>query len=218
MPLFNGTIHSLDAHRVHIFAQGRGAANITDEAVQDACRTILSKLRPKGIYQQCFYDPESKSILCDQPFTVKGEDLPMRLERATIILGLALTLGKEVEEVIDQAFVAKDFNHGILLDSSAAIALQSLTEEMTTYLDVIGAKKGYKVQWRWSPGTGDWPANQEKDVVKAVHGETIGLSFTDSGMITPRKTLVAFVGLEFSGDGCSPTACSSCALAGRCHE
>lgn len=217
MPIFNGSIHTLDVSRIRTYAQRRGIETITDEAIQDICHTILDTIQPTGIYQQCFYDAESKSVLCDMPFTIRGADLPARLEQAGILLGIAATLGPAVEKIIDDAFIAKDFTRGLLLDSAAGIALQTLIEEMTSYLDVIGAKKGYKVAWRLSPGMGDWPAGQARDLVKAVHGEAIGLSFTASGMIMPRKTLTAFLGLEFGGEGCSPTACSSCAMSGRCH-
>lgn len=217
MPLFTGSIHSLDTRKVKVYATGRGAADVTDDAVMAACKDILAVVQPKGSYQQCFYDPSSKSILCDQPFTIQGNDIPMRLERVGITLAIAVTLGPKVDEVIDAAYVAKDFQRGILLDSAAAIALQAVTEEMASYLDVIGAKKGYQVAWRWSPGTGDWPQSQEQDLAKAAHGETIGLAATASGMLTPRKSLTAFVGMEFNTDSCSPTACSSCALSGRCH-
>lgn len=217
MPLFTGSLHSLDTRKVKIYAQGRGAVDVSDEAIQDACRTVLDAVKPQGSYQQCFYDPSSKSMLCDHPFTVKGEDIPMRLERANITLAIAVTLGPAVDELIDAAYVAKDFTKGALLDSAAAIALQAVTEELTTYLDVIGKKKGYSVAWRWSPGTGDWPQSQDKELALAAHGETIGLSVTDSGMITPRKSVAAFIGMDFAEEGCSPTACSSCALSGRCH-
>lgn len=217
MPLFTGALHSLDAHRVKTYATGRGAKDFTDDDILDACKSVLAAIKPQGTYQQCFYDPASKSMLCDAPFDIKGEDIAMRLERVQITLAIVVTLGTAVDDLIDQAYVAKDFTKGILLDSAAAIALQAVTEEMTTYLDVIGKKKGYSVSWRWSPGTGDWPQSQDKELAKAAHGETIGVTSTESGMLTPRKSVAAFVGMEFDTEGCSPTACSACALAGRCH-
>lgn len=217
MPIFNSSVHNVDIKQLCSFAQKRGAENITDEILHNTCQTLLKAMQPQGVYQQFFYEAETHSVLCDMPFVIKGHDLPQQLEQTNILIGIAATLGKAAEEIIDTAFLSRDFTKGILLDSAAVIALQSLVDEMIAYFDTIGAKKGYKVAWHCSPGTGDWPAAQARELVQAVHGETIGLSFTESGMITPRKTRTLLLGLAFSREGCAPAACSGCAMAGRCH-
>ena len=93
-----------------------------------------------------------------------------------------------------------------MLDAAAKAATEMVADQLNSYIDEIAAKKGYKTTWRYSPGYGDWPLNQQIDLVKALHADQIG------------KSITAIIGLKRdAATGCGPSSCAGCAMSG-CHS
>ncbi|KMO87762.1 hypothetical protein AB840_01160 [Megasphaera cerevisiae DSM 20462] len=216
MPLLDIDLQEINPVAVKEYAEQRGGTNIDQEQIADACQIVRQQAHPQGIFHQCFYDSTSHSVLCDTPFTIKGHQICTHLEAASIVLVMAVTLGTAIEEKIDKLFLAKEFAAGLTLDSAAAVATQQIADDLTQHINNVSKTKGYTVTWRFSPGSGDWPAGQQKDLARAVHAEKIGISFSHSGMLVPRKSILALLGLQYTGTGCSDGACACCTMAGHC--
>lgn len=217
MPTFTDPLREIDAASVKEYALQRGAAELSDDFVQEACQRVMELAKPQAICQQCFYDNTSHMVLCDSPFTISSPTACQRIEDSAIVLMYAVTLGEAVEKEVDTLFMNKDITRGLALDSALAVATAGYTKQLVDMLDEAGADKGYKAAWIMNPGTGDWPAGQMANIAQAVHAEQIGVSLLPSGMLMPRKTVTGVIGLNFIGGGCSGS-CSACAMAGHCGE
>lgn len=215
MPTFNDPLQTLDAAQVKDYASQRGATDLTEEMVQEACQKVMDLAKPQGICQQGFYDTTSHMVLCDMPFTLNSPTVRQRMDEAPIALMYAVSLGEDIEKEVDSLFMNKEITKGLALDSALAVATATYTKQLVDTLNEAGAGKGYKAAWVLNPGTGDWPAGQMSDIAKAVHAEKIGVSLLPSGMLMPRKTVTGIIGLQYAGAGCSGT-CSSCAFGGLC--
>lgn len=214
MPLFDTKLDTIDTARVRNFAKSRGA-DLPEDFIADACIETLQLAKPAGTFRQCVYDATSHSILCDAPFTLKGQQMTEYLSSAAMLFAAAVTIGMDAEKAIDKYYMNKDYEMGMALDCAATIATVQVAEALTKYIGEIAEPKGYKLSWRVSPGMGDWPQSQERDAAKAAHGEDIGLGLTAGGMVTPRKSIVALFGLQYTGSSCGGS-CSGCAFAGHC--
>ncbi len=217
MPTFTDPLKEIDAASVKEYALQRGAAELSDDAVSEACQRVMELAKPVAMCQQCFYDTTSHMVLCDNPFTLNSPSACQRIEDAAIVLMYAVTLGEAIEKEVDALFMKKDITRGLALDSALAVATAGYTKQLADMLDEAGAAKGYKAAWIMNPGTGDWPAGQAANIAKAVHAEQIGVSLLPSGMLMPRKTVTGIIGLHYLGGGCSGS-CSGCAMAGHCGE
>ena len=215
MPLFNGQLTAIDAEKVKEYAAQRGQENLSAALIEECCDTVVRLAEPKGVFQQGYYEASSQHVLCNMPFKVKSEQVLNFLEESPIVLIAAITLGSKIEEEIDQKFLSRDVAGGIALDSAAAVAIGQILDQMTGYINELVRGKGYKVFWRLSPGTGDWPASQQLDLANAAGGGQIGLSVTPGGMLVPRKTVTALFSLQQTSDDCSGS-CAGCSLSGQC--
>ena len=220
MPLFTDPLKEIDAASVKEYAQQRGAQELSDDIVNEACQRVMELAKPQASCQQCFYDNTSHMVLCDSPFTVNSQAARQLIEDSAIVLMYAVTLGEAVEQEIDKLFMDKEITRGL-----ASIRPQPLPRQVhqaaRRYARRSQCEKGYKAVWAMSPGTGDWPAGQTANIAQAVHAEQIGVSLLPSGMLMPRKTVAGMIGLNFAeAGGCSSCggSCGGCAMAGHCGE
>lgn len=98
MPTFTDPLREIDAASVKEYALQRGAAELSDDFVQEACQRVMELAKPQAICQQCFYDNTSHMVLCDSPFTISSPTACQRIEDSAIVLMYAVTLGEAVEK------------------------------------------------------------------------------------------------------------------------
>ena len=194
MPTFTDPLREIDAASVKEYALQRGAAELSDDFVHEACQRVMDLAKPQATCQQCFYDSTSHMVLCDSPFTINSPTVCQRIEDSAIVLMYAVTLGEALEKEVDALFMNKEITRGLALDSALAVATAGYTKQLVDMLDEAGADKGYKAAWLMNPGTGDWPSGQMANIAQAVHAEQIGVSLLPSGMLMPRKTVTGVIG------------------------
>jgi hypothetical protein len=219
MPIFNGTLQEIDLAETKRYAGLRAAKDFPDEIVADACIAAQALAKPRGIFQQCFYDADSYTLLSENPFTIEGQQIRNHLGQAEIAIVMAVTVGSAIEEEIDHLFAAKEYTKGLLMDAAATTATEMIADQLNRYVDETAAKRGYKTTWRYSPGYGDWPLIQQIELVKAIHADQIGISLTPSCMLIPRKSVTAIIGLSrTAAAGCGPSGCSGCSMHNSCSS
>ena len=122
--------------------------------------------------------------------------------------------------------IAKDIP---LYERMLALGYREAATEMAMYLDLAAfaypaameeraakmAAQGYGMRWRFSPGYGDWPLEQQPELIRVTKCESIGITLSESKMLVPRKSVTAIIGLykEVKGSGetaHSPNGCAAC--------
>lgn len=75
------------------------------------------------------------------------------------------------------------------------------------------AAQGYGMRWRFSPGYGDWPLEQQPELIRVTKCESIGITLSESKMLVPRKSVTAIIGLYKEVKGAEETkhAANGCA-------
>ena len=98
MPTFTDPLREIDAASVKEYALQRGAAELSDDFVHEACQRVMDLAKPQATCQQCFYDSTSHMVLCDSPFTINSPTVRQRIEDSAIVLMYAVTLGEALEK------------------------------------------------------------------------------------------------------------------------
>ena len=213
MPIFNGTLSDIDMKETKRYAGLKSSHDFSDDIVADACVATQALAQPRGIFQQCFYDADTHTLLCDDPFTIEGEQIRHHLGDAEAAIIMAVTVGSAVDDEIDKLFIGKEYTKGLLMDAAATTATEMIADQLNHYIDELVAKRGFKTTWRYSPGYGDWPLLQQTALVKAIRAEQIGISLTSSSMLMPRKSVTAIIGLKRTApSGCEPSGCAGCSM------
>ena len=76
------------------------------------------------------------------------------------------------------------------------------------------AAEGLTLRPRFSPGYGDFPISCQRALLRALEApKRIGLTATETMMLTPTKSVTALVGLSPEAAPCRPGGCRACGKA-----
>ncbi len=143
--------------------------------------------------------------------TLSLEELFVALPAAKGSEGLTKTLGEAGEAVIFAATIGIGVDRLIAryaaLAPSKALFMQALgAERIEALCDKFCMEKG--LGRRYSPGYGDFPLASQREIFNLLHCEKIGLTLTESLMISPTKSVTAIAGVG-TAMGCQK-ACERC--------
>ncbi len=117
--------------------------------------------------------------------------------------------------MVTKRFADGEYASSVLLDAAATTAVEQLADGMEKAIKPKMAAQGYGMRWRFSPGYGDWPLEQQPELIRVTKCESIGITLSESKMLVPRKSVTAIIGLykEVKGSGetaHSPNGCAAC--------
>lgn len=127
------------------------------------------------------------------PLPLEGQDIKGHLAGCEYVILTAATLGQEVDRLIHRAEVT-DMARAFVLDGLASAASEQVCR--TADLALHERFPGLYMTWRYSPGYGDFPLSVQRMLLSLLDAERrIGLCVSDSGILTPRKSITGVIGL-----------------------
>lgn len=159
--------------------------------LKNAIDEVESKLEYKVCYREL--QLEINSDCCDFGiFNLKSENLAKNLSGCDRAIVFAATIGVEIDRLIvkyGRISPAK----ALILQAIGAERIESLCDE---FCADIKDKCEVELKPRFSPGYGDLPLESQKELFKILTPEKyIGLTLTDSLLMSPSKSVTAIVGL-----------------------
>jgi hypothetical protein len=100
-----------------------------------------------------------------------------------------VTIGHRLENAVDEYKLADELSHAVILDTYGSAAAEAAADvaEADIRKEITGM--GLKCSTRFSPGYGDWDVGEQKWIVPALEGKTIGVYLTEGCMMAPRKSI-----------------------------
>ena len=165
-------------------------------AEDELCRLInecYKELESKLTYRLCYrrLELDIKGDVCDFGlFSVRSAGLAKNLEGCKGAVVFAATLGVDTDRIIAK------YNR---LSPAKAMLIQALgAERVEALCDCFcqSLAKEQRVKPRFSPGYGDLPLEVQRNVFSVLECEKhIGLTLNDSLLMSPSKSVTAFVGV-----------------------
>lgn len=188
----------------------RYAGSRDDDAVLalfEACRAEIAA----GLSYKACYLPLSvcvKGDLCDfGAFTAKSKDLARNLDGCEKAVVFAATIGVGIDRLIAKYSVLSPAK-ALLLDAIGTERIEALCDR---FCDDVAREYQTYCRPRFSPGYGDLPLSFQKEIFSVLNcRKHIGVSITDSLMMSPSKSVTAIVGLN--DEACKKTSrkCDAC--------
>ena len=123
--------------------------------------------------------------------------LRQHLEGCGEILLFACTAGAEMDRRIARAKLASPAK-GLLMHAIGAQQVEGACDRLCAQL--AGTFPDRQLTDRYSPGYGDLPLSLQREVFAALDCErTIGVTLTDSLLMTPSKSVTAIIGMRERG-------------------
>ena len=123
-----------------------------------------------------------------------SRDLRDHLEGCGEIVLFACTAGAETDRRIARAKLASPAR-GLLMHAIGAQQVEGACDRLCGRLAEQFPDR--RLTDRYSPGYGDLPLEMQRDVMEALDcGRTIGITLTDSLLMTPSKSVTAIIGMK----------------------
>lgn len=213
MPFFNGTLFTINTKEMRRYAGlNIHARSIPDEVIDEAEEDARSLIEPKGIWEIYPYHPDTCTIDGPEPMVLQGKSIREHLKDSYSVVVLAVTAGSALEKESTAAFEAKEYTRGLLLDAAATAGVEHLADQLDAFIQAEAKQSGRKTVWRFSPGYGDWPITQQKELARLCHADKIGVHVTDQFMLVPRKSVTAIIGLSSCGSRRPGNVCQTCSF------
>lgn len=162
-----------------------------NELLEWALKEVEGKLSYKVCYRELCVTVSGNN--CDFGlFSLKSQNLALNLKDVSSVVLFAATIGIELDRL-----VAK-YGH---ISPSRAVMLQAVGAERIEALcdmfcSALAKEKGAVLKPRFSAGYGDLSLEAQRDIFRFLDcPRQIGLSLSDSLLMSPSKSVTAFVGL-----------------------
>lgn len=183
-------------------------AQITECSAQ-----IMRAARPKLTYRIAAL---KNGVLQGMTFPLQGKDIARHLEGCHTAVLMAATLGPDVETLLMRTQV-QDMARALILDSCASTAIENVCDRFEQTLRQQYEAQGQYLTDRFSPGYGDMPISQQLDFCELLDTRRrIGLSVSQSGIMIPRKSVTAVMGVSDTPRTRRSSGCANCSMFRTC--
>ena len=181
-----------------------------EKLLELACQTA----KPKLVYRILGIRSEENGIRIEGTDTVlSGNDIQKHLSGCEKAAFLALTLGTEPEKLL----LRSDPADALILDGCFSVLTEQACDSFETDLREKLLGSGLFLTGRFSPGYGDLPILLQNDLLNILNAErTAGLTVSGSGILLPRKSVTAILGVSEHRAAGYLAGCENCAIKERC--
>lgn len=149
-------------------------------------------------------------------FAPMGRDIASMLRGCHEIVLLAVTLGAESERMLLRE-QAKGAYEAMMLDAVMSAAVEYVCDTQESDLRRKMQAQGLYLTDRFSPGYGDMPLNQNADILEVLDaGRQMGLMTAKDGLMIPRKSVTAVMGISREEVPLRESGCSVCVMRDQC--
>ncbi len=124
-----------------------------------------------------------------------SQDLEKNLTGCHAAVAFCATVGHTLDRLVRRESVTSPAR-ALLLDAFGTERVEALADAFCTTLAEEYALAGCVLRPRFSPGYGDLPLSAQKDLFSMLSlPERLGVSLNESLLMTPKKSVTAFVGI-----------------------
>ena len=182
--------------------------------IRDLCDLAVREVRPRKAERRFPLAPDGS--LAGTSMTPKGNDVRAILAPCREAVLLAATLDAESERLLLR-MQAKDAAQALLLDAVLSAAIEAVLDAREEALRRELAAQGRYLTDRFSPGYGDMPLAQTREICEVLGAQrAIGLTVSAGGVMIPRKSVTAILGISDVPVARRPAGCEGCAARETC--
>lgn len=181
------------------------------QALVEECAALLRAAATPRSVNRRFPVRMDRGCALIGPMEVRSAGLCKNLDRCREAYLFAATLGAPVDSLIRREGV-RSVARAAVLQAAAAAMIEAYCDERQEELGESARREGLFLRPRFSPGYGDFSILHQREFLGLLEaGKRIGLSMTESSMLTPTKSVTAVIGLGEEPLRCPRSGCGACA-------
>lgn len=178
--------------------------------IAEANAKALEACEPYVIWRR--FSITEEGVFAGSAFCPRGADVRRMLEPCSEAILMAATLGACTERLLLRA-QAMDASEALLLDAALSAAIEVVCDDVEARLRDAFATQGCYLTDRFSPGYGDMPMTQTSEICNVLNAaREIGLTISQSGIMIPRKSVCAVIGISETPVNRRPSGCDACSV------
>lgn len=182
----------------------------TLEMIRACFRELKETANERMVYRVFDLHMPDEGYLQIGNMQVESKSLLRNLKGCERVILLGATLGVEVD-ILMKRYSCTDMAKAVVLQACGAAQLEEYLDECQSKIAAEMEDKGYYLRPRFSPGYGDFSILHQKEMLVMVDAaRRIGLTMTDSSMLTPMKSVTALIGLSTEQENCHRKGCEAC--------
>ena len=163
-----------------------------DAQIDGAIELIKKTARPRVLYR--IFDLLPDGTITGTDFQPKGNDIKELLKDSSKVILMAATLGMEIETLLRRTQVT-NMTDALILDCCGSSAIENVCDNLCD--DLAEELCPLHLTDRFSPGYGDLPFEQQKELCAALElQKRLGVSLSESGLMIPQKSVTAIIGIS----------------------
>ena len=175
--------------------------------VFDALESVAVK---NSIYRIFKIDREDESNFSIGKVHIYSKNLGKNLKNCDQIVLFGATLGARIDILMNR-YALTDMTRAVIMQACAAALLEEYCDECQEKIAEELLKEQLYLRPRFSPGYGDFDISYQKPLMKILDcAKTIGLTMTDSYMMSPTKSVTAVIGISRTKEPCHRSGCEEC--------
>ena len=145
-----------------------------------------------------------------------GNDIKTMLYPCKQAIIMAATLGPEAEDLLRRTEVL-DMADAVIMDSAQSTAIENVCDNFEYEMRTSFREHGLWLTDRFSPGYGDMPLEDQKEIVAVLSAEKrIGLTLTPGNIMVPRKSVTCIIGISAGKQKLVRRGCAACTRRSSC--
>ena len=197
----------------------RGLTTIDEKmqsVIEDCIREMEEAMTPRCIYKTFPIEWDGES--CEfAGIRVAPGNLTRNLKGCKEIVMLAVTIGPGADRLVKRSEI-RDMLKAYTYQAVGAAAVEAWCDEVNERIKQEAADKELYARPRFSPGYGDFPLEVQKDFERILEmPKSIGVSLSESLLMTPTKSITAVIGLSDKATDCHRAGCEECNMHETCE-
>ena len=165
-----------------------------DDVLLQLLRVCVDEVRPRLSYKVCWIELPLIIVenICDFGcMRIQSKDLVKNLQGCETVILFGATVGVEMDRLIGK-YSRISPTKAVLLQAIGAERIEALCDVFCKEIE-----KEKKLRPRFSPGYGDLPLETQRAIFQVLNcSKEIGLSLNESLLMSPTKSVTAFIGIE----------------------
>lgn len=200
---------------VRYLGYGRNAADEKTLAlIKDAFAELERTAAPRSVCRIFDVDQTKDGRIMIGNMEIDSVSLSRNLKGCTKAVLFGATLGAGTDQLIRRASVS-DMAKAVIMQACAAAFLEEYCDEEQLRIGREMEDQGLYLRPRFSPGYGDFDIRYQEPLMRILDcAKSIGLTMTDSFMMTPTKSVTAVIGASPVKERCPIAGCEACGKKG----
>lgn len=208
--------------RRYLGYRGREAEPAVEEAI-DRCREdLIRESAPRAAYRRFELEKgEDGSLVLIRPeeagkveeMRILSRDLARNLEGCLAVYMMAATLGPGPDRLVRRAEILR-VSHTVIYQAAGAAMAEAWCDAVNERIREEEKAEGLFLRPRFSPGYGDLPLTCQKDFMRILRMDRdLGIRLSESLLMTPTKSVTAFIGVTDQPGRACLSGCAACGAA-----